>query len=123
MRLYGLRGAVCAENTAEDITKNVGSMCEELFKRNGLNPTDIVSIQFTMTGDLTALNPAAALRKAHIDFDVTKCALFCSSEPPVANALPRCIRVLVTAYMADNSPIHHVYQNGAEVLRPDFVEK
>ena len=34
MRLYGIRGAVCTENTAEDITKNVGKMCEDLFKSN-----------------------------------------------------------------------------------------
>ncbi len=123
MRLYGIRGAVCSENTVEDIIKNVGNMCKEVFVRNGLKSEDIVSIQFTVTADINALNPAAALRKANLDFDVTKCALFCASEPPMEKTLPRCIRLLVTTYMQDNASVHHVYLNGAEVLRPDFASK
>ena len=31
MRLYGIRGAVCCENTVEDIKINVGEMCGKIF--------------------------------------------------------------------------------------------
>ncbi|MBR6913109.1 MAG: chorismate mutase, partial [Treponema sp.] len=61
-RLYGLRGATGAENTKESIQKNVVEMCLKLFAENSLSPEDIVSIQFTQTGDLTAMNPVAAIR-------------------------------------------------------------
>ena len=123
MRLFGIRGAVCTKNTAEDITKNVGDMCAEIFSANALKSTDIVSIQFTLTADLTALNPAAALRRAKIDFDVSSIALFCAVEPAVENSLPLTIRTLVTAYMDEGAKVRHVYKNGAEVLRPDFAKK
>ncbi len=123
MRLYGIRGAVCCENTVEDIKINVGEMCGKIFSENGLKSENIVSVQFTVTPDLTALNPAAALRRSGIDFDVSSLALFCSAEPVVEKSLPRTIRVLVTAYMDEEKERCHIYLNGAEVLRPDFVRK
>ncbi len=123
MRLFGIRGATCTENTTEDIRKNVGAMCSDIFKENNLSPSDIVSIQFTVTDDLTECNPAAALRRSGIDFDVSACALFCSQEPKMKNSLAKAIRVLVTAYMADDKTPVHIYRNGAEILRPDFVKR
>lgn len=120
MRLYGLRGAVCvSENTPQAIQQAVSELADELFARNSYSPEDIVSIQFTMTSDLTALNPAAALRRSNQAALAASCALFCSTEPPVDGALPRTIRVLVTAY-AEKPPVH-VYTGGAEVLRPDWA--
>jgi chorismate mutase len=120
-RLYGIRGAVCTENNASSITENVCALCSALFSQNGIAAGDIVSIQFTVTDDIDALNPAAALRKENAGIDVSECALFCSSEPRMKNSLARVVRVLVTAYMNEGSLPHHVYLNGAEVLRPDFA--
>lgn len=116
-RLYGIRGAVCTKNTADDIKNAVSMLMKTLFFKNNLtdNENDIVSIHFTQTEDLTAFNPAAALRKAGLG---TKTALFCSLEPRIEHALPTTIRVLVTAYLPTEP--QHVYINGAEVLRPDF---
>lgn len=122
MRLFGIRGATCTENNIEDIKKNVGLMCSEIFKENNLSPSDIVSIQFTVTDDLTECNPAAALRRSGIEFDVSSCALFCSLEPKMKNSLPKAIRVLVTAYMDEARKPVHIYRNGAEILRPDFAK-
>ena len=96
-RLFGLRGATGAENTAESITKGVCDMCTSLFKLNNIAPEDIVSIQFTMTEDLNAKNPASALR--------------CGQNE------------IVTAYMDEGASVRHVYINGAETLRPDFSKK
>ncbi|MCK9169205.1 MAG: chorismate mutase [Treponema sp.] len=123
IRLYGLRGAVCADNNAESIIKAVCTMCSSLFSYNIVLPENIVSIQFTITSDLTALNPAAALRKGKCGLDVSRCALFCSQEPATEHMLPKTIRVLVTTYMTEGSEPHHVYIQGAEKLRPDFAEK
>lgn len=120
-RLYGLRGAVCAENSTASITDAVSAMCSELFTLNAVSPADIVSIQFTITPDLTALNPAAALRKGKCSIDVSRCALFCSQEPVADHMLPATIRVLVTAYMQEGAEPRHVYIRGAEKLRPDFA--
>ena len=122
-RLYALRGATGAENTKESIQKNVVEMCLGLFSRNSLLPSDIVSIQFTMTSDLTAMNPAAALRRGQNDFDVSQVALFSSQEPEIDNSPEKMVRVLVTCYLPENARLNHVYINGGEKLRPDFAAK
>ncbi len=122
-RLYGLRGATGAENNRESIINSVCQMCLELFERNGLKKEDFVSVQFTVTSDLTAVNPAAALRLGQDSFDVSSIPLFCSQEPEIDNSPEKMIRLLVTAYMDEGSVPCHVYINGAEKLRPDFVKK
>lgn len=121
-RLYGIRGAVCCENTAEEIQSAVSEMCSRLFSENGLQGDDFVSLHFTMTSDLDALNPAAALRRSDCGDLVKEAALFCSAEAFVRGGLPRTIRLLVTAYMEEGSKPIHIYTGGAEVLRPDFVQ-
>ena len=121
-RLYGIRGAVCCGNTADEIQNAVSDMCSRLFCENGLQGEDFVSLHFTMTGDLDALNPAAALRRSACGDLVKTAALFCSAEAPVQGGLPRTIRLLVNAYMEEGSQPVHVYTGGAEVLRPDFVQ-
>ena len=120
-RLYGIRGAVCCGNTADEIQAAVSEMCSRLFKENGLKEDDFVSLHFTMTADLDALNPAAALRRSGCGDLVRTAALFCSAEAPVKGGLPRTVRLLVTAYMEEGRRPSHVYIGGAEVLRPDFV--
>lgn len=122
-RLFAIRGATGAENDAESIKKNVREMCLALFSGNGLSPRDFVSIQFTVTEDLDALNPAAALRKGQDEFDVSTIPLFCSQEPRVSGSPERMIRVMVTAYMDESAVPVSVYINGAERLRPDLAKK
>ena len=122
-RLYGLRGATGAENTQASMQQHVAEMCKSLFTENKLQSEDIVSIHFTLTKDLTAVNPCAALRKSDIDIDVSKCALFASQEVDIENAPTQMIRILITAYLPENATIHHCYIHGAEKLRPDFAKK
>ena len=121
MRLYGIRGATGAENSKESIISNVQQMCGAIFLKNKLKENNIVSIQFTITKDLTAMNPAAALRKGgDCGIDVSKVPLFCSAEPEIDGSPEKMIRVLVTSYTDENAEIHHVYINGGEKLRPDL---
>ena len=122
-RLYGLRGATGAENTKESIKNGVVEMCLKLFEENNLAPEDIVSIHFTMTKDLTAMNPAAALRTGQSKFDVSQCALFSSQEVDIDGSPEKMVRVMVTCYLPENSKLNHVYIHGGEKLRPDFAKK
>ncbi len=122
-RLFAIRGATGAENNADSIRENVCEMCLRLFEENGLVQDDFVSIQFTITSDLDAMNPAAALRKGQSEFDVSTIPLFCSQEPVIRNSPEKMIRVLVTVYMDEHSVPVPVYINGGEKLRPDFAKK
>ena len=122
-RLFGLRGASGAENTKPSIQNGVTDMCRRLFEQNRLEPEDIVSIHFTMTKDLTALNPAFALRHGDVGIDVSGCALFSSQEVDIEGSPEGMIRVLVHAYLPKDAQPSHAYVNGGEKLRPDFVKK
>lgn len=121
-RLFAIRGATGAENNFESIQKNVCQMCLSLFSKNHLVQNDFVSIQFTITDDLTALNPAAALRKGQSEFDVSEIPLFCAQEPKIEGSPEKMIRILVTIYMEESSTPIPVYINGAEKLRPDLAK-
>jgi len=119
-RLYALRGAVRCANTAEDICRQISLLYDSLLEKNRLAEKDIVSVIFSQTGDLDALNPAAALRQTGRAGDL---ALFAVQEAATADALPRIIRVLIHCYLPEGARPSHVYRNGAEVLRPDRVQE
>ena len=122
-RLAAFRGAVCVENTAESITENVCLMCRELFTRNKIKAEDIVSLQFTITDDITVLNPATALRKGNPGLDVSQVPLFCAQEAKIDGGMPLVVRALLTVYTAESAGRQNVYLNGAEKLRPDLSAK
>jgi chorismate mutase len=118
-RLYALRGAAQCINAAEDIRRQVSLLYDSLLKKNNLAEDDIVSVIFSLTSDLDALNPAAALRQTG---RAGALALFAAQEAETADVtLPRVLRVLVHCYLPEGSKPCHVYQNGAEILRPDRV--
>jgi len=117
IKLYALRGAVQCENTEDDICRQIGRMYDELLRKNSLNENDIVSIIFSVTGDLNAVNPSTALRKYGRALGDT--ALFSVQEPECANSLERVVRVIIHCYLEDGAKVQYVYCNGAEVLRPD----
>lgn len=119
-RLAAFRGAVCVENTAESITENVCLMCRKLFELNSIQADDIVSLQFTITDDITVLNPATALRKGNPGLDVSAVPLFCSQEAKIEGGMKKVVRALLTAYYEEGKGgKQNVYLNGAEKLRPD----
>jgi len=115
-RLYGLRGAVFCEDDPQDIERRVAELYDELIVGNGLAEADIVSLVFSVTPDLTSLNPAAALRRSGRGGEL---ALFSLQESRADGGRPRTIRVLIHCYAPAGSPPRHAYLNGAEVLRPD----
>lgn len=117
-RLYAVRGAVCCENTAESVSLYVTRLFQEILILNGITEDEIISVVFSITDDLTALNPATALRKAGLAQDIP---LFACAEPFIEGYLPSVVRVLITFY-GSKKPVP-VYINGAESLRPDLENR
>jgi len=115
-RLFALRGATRCLNSREDIQEQVVKMYDELLSANRLSVDDLVSVIFSVTADLNAINPASALRKTG---RAKENALFVTQEANFSNSLERVIRVLMHCYLENGATPVHVYRNGAEVLRPD----
>jgi chorismate mutase len=119
-RLFALRGAVCCRNEEGDITEQVAALYDELLRENRLAAEDIVSLIFSVTGDLDRKNPAAALRQTGRALEA---ALFVTAEAPAQGGLERVIRALLHCYLDEGAVPRHVYRNGAEVLRPDRIRQ
>ncbi|MDR2537943.1 MAG: chorismate mutase [Treponema sp.] len=115
-KLIALRGATCCRNDTDDIAAQVVALYDELLARNQLREPDIVSLIFSITRDLDAINPAAALRHSN---RAANLALFAVQEAETRDSLERTLRVLIHCYMDHDLTPCHVYQNGAEILRPD----
>jgi len=114
-RLYALLGAVQCENTVNDICEQITIMYDKLLKENNLDEADIVSIIFSVTSDLDAVNPCSALRKRNRAGELS---IFSVQEPECKNSIERIIRVIIHCYLEEGAEPNHVYRNGAEVLRP-----
>ncbi|MDR7276950.1 chorismate mutase [Catenuloplanes atrovinosus] len=120
MTVHAIRGAV--QVSADDRSRIMEATVElvtEIMTRNELTSTDVVSVLFTTTPDLTAEFPAKAARKAGLD-DVP---LLCASEIAVPGAMPRVVRLLAHVDVdRGRTEIRHVYLGGAEALRPDLEQ-
>jgi chorismate mutase len=119
-RVCALRGATKVLNDASDIEKQVAALYDEMLCENGICEDDVISLIFSVTTDITAKNPAAALRAAARGGELS---LFCCAEPQIDGAPPATktgfIRALMHCYLDENLTPHHIYRNGAQILRPD----
>jgi chorismate mutase len=114
--LRALRGAFCCKNDEDDIIRKTASCYDRLLEKNALAEEDIVSLLFSVTPDIDALNPAAALRRSGRG---GRLALFVQQEPVFRGSLERVIRLLVHCRLDEGKTPRHVYQDGAEILRPE----
>ncbi len=122
--VVAVRGAIqVGENSRQSIADASSRLVKEMCARNGLSEEAVVSIVFSITEDLTAENPAGALRR----HGFSNTPLFCVQEAKVDGAMPRVIRVLLTAETAvareqgaGGRRAVHVYLDGAGALRPDL---
>lgn len=120
LRLYGIRGATTVkENESQEILKETGRLLETIMQENRLLEENVVSIIFTTTPDLNAEFPAKAARQLGLN----NTPLLGTVEADVPHGLPKCIRILIHAYLETGSEIKHVYLNEAVNLRPDMVQK
>ena len=116
-RLRAIRGATTvAANERELIIEAARELTEAVIAENGLELDDIVSVIFTATPDLSAEFPAVGARA----FGLVNTPLICAQEIPVPGSQPRCIRMLMHAYMAVDRPVRPVYLREAVSLRPDL---
>ncbi|GIK08467.1 MAG: hypothetical protein JETCAE02_07950 [Anaerolineaceae bacterium] len=119
MQQRGVRGATTIE--ADDKERVLSATRELLLAILASNPDletdDIASALFTVTDDIASAYPARAARQ--LGWDLVP--MMCAREIPVADGLPRCLRVLIhwnTEKRQDE--IQHVYLRGAVQLRPDL---
>ncbi|PKO05487.1 MAG: chorismate mutase [Chloroflexi bacterium HGW-Chloroflexi-3] len=119
MPVRGIRGAItAAENTESSILTATMTLLREMIARNaGLEASDLASAWFTVTPDLDTAYPAKATRQ----FGWQLVPMMCSTEIPVPDGLPHCIRVLLHWNTSRNQDeISHVYIGEAAHLRPDL---
>ena len=112
-----IRGATTSnENSKEDIASAVTELIDELISRNNLEPSNILSIIFTVTKDLNACFPASIARKYcgldHVAF------LDCQ-QMFMPEDIKFCIRLMAQVKSPFNRKLNHPYLRGASNLRPD----
>jgi chorismate mutase len=116
-RMWAVRGAVQAErNDSESILGATGELMSELIDRNGLEPSDFVSVIFTCTDDLNAQFPAVAAR----ELGFNHVPLLCNREMDVPGAMERVIRVLAHYHAPAEHRPAHVYLGETQKLRADL---
>lgn len=118
-RLRAIRGATTAkENTVEAITEAVAELLDETEARNQLDPTEIVSVTFSVTRDLDAIFPAAIARHRPYWDNVPMLDV---QQMHVVGSLQRCIRLLILVNIpTDRHKVCHTYLREAQNLRPDW---
>ena len=82
-KLYAGRAAVCTQNTQEHIKDAVVAAYTQFLALNKIHEKNIVSLQYSVTSDITAANPATLLRSAGF---ASETVLFCSAEPNIDNS-------------------------------------
>jgi chorismate mutase len=113
-----VRGAIqVGENARQAIASGTTRLVGELLRANGIGADRIVSIIFSLTDDLSAMNPAAALRETGF----ARTPLFCTQEARIDGAMPRVIRVLLTFEREEAREAVPVYLEGAQALRTDLL--
>lgn len=117
-QIRAIRGATTVtENSVEAISEAVTELLDELELRNKLQPSEILSVTFTVTRDLDAIFPAAVAR-TRPDWDCV--AMLDVQQMHVEGSLPRCIRLLIHANLPVTTPVFHTYLRQAAKLRPDW---
>ncbi len=116
--ITAVRGATTVDlDNKDQITSRVLEMVDRLFQDNDLINLSVISILFSITEDLVAFNPAAALRARG---DYAGYPLFCSQEPKSEGSLKQAIRVLIT-WNGNGDKGKPCYLHGAKILRPDLI--
>ncbi len=108
--MKAIRGAIFIdEDTKDEVRLRTSQLMEKIYEINGISDKDIISVIFSVTKDITSLNPATAFREAGHDLP-----LMCFQEAEFDGAHDMTIRVIV---FANCENVKHVYENGAEILR------
>ena len=112
-----IRGAICAENTVEDISAKSLQLVSEIISRNKIDKNRITAIFFSATADLNACYPAKSVRE---QLELADVAFMCFAEMSVRNSLAHCIRVCVFVDGLEQKQCKHCYLGEASALRTDL---
>ncbi|MFG6118453.1 MULTISPECIES: chorismate mutase [Thalassobacillus] len=117
--IRGIRGATTVQtNDREEIVERAYEMMMDLIDKNKVEAKNVVSVLFSATADLNAAFPAKSLRKIE---GWTYVPVMCMQEIKVPDALPKCVRVMVTAETElQQDQVEHIYHYNARKLRPDL---
>lgn len=120
MSMCAVRGATTVQQNSPDavITATLELM-NALISANSIDIQSIVTLWFTLTPDITAYNPAKALRENQDNWGTTP--IMCVQEAAIDGMLPLCLRVLIQWEPSGNLPsVKPVYLHMAQMLRPDI---
>ena len=120
--MRGIRGAITIKaNDKGLIEDKTEILLREMIQQNHLEADSIASIFISVTDDIDAGFPAAAVRRFS---GFTHVPVMCMREIPVPGSLPLAIRVMIHANTdIPQKDINHIYLEGATILRPDLSEK
>lgn len=120
MALRAIRGAIQLDlDEREHLLKSTAELLSKTLHANAIDNSQLISIFFTATPDITSEFPALAARELGLG-DVP---LMCFVEMNVAHGMPRVIRVMINVETElERSEIQHVYLRGAAALRLDLAQ-
>lgn len=111
----GIRGAITVENnTVEDLKQATLELLNELILQNEISVNRISHVIFTTTPDLNAAFPA---KFARLYLGWHSAAMMCFHELDVAEALKKCLRVLIVINCEEDFVPKFVYLKDAANLR------
>ena len=119
-RVRAIRGATTLDSDSkEQVIERTSALLQAIFDRNALQKSDLISIVFTATGDISSEFPAAAARQ----IGISDIPLLCARELEVDGAVTLCVRVLIHAYTERAlGELRHVYLERAQPLRTDLPQ-
>lgn len=119
--LRGIRGAISIKENRKDLIEDgTERLIREMVMKNSIKAEDVTSVFISVTGDVTAGFPAAALRRLE---GWKYVPVMCMQEIPVPGSLPLTIRVMAHVHTEQSQEnIHHVYMEEAIKLRPDLTD-
>lgn len=120
MAVRAIRGAIQLDvDEREHLLKSTAELLTKVLHANNIENSELISILFTATPDITSEFPAVGARELGLG-DVP---LMCFVEMNVVHALPRIIRIMVHAELKQQrSEIQHIYLRGATALRKDIAQ-
>lgn len=118
-RVRGVRGATTVDaNTIEAVREAVLELMAAIEDSNQIDPSEIVSVTFSVTPDIDVIFPAQVAR-SRSQWEYVP--LLDVQQMYVKGGLSKCIRVLMHINSClDQAKIQHIYLNGAKDLRPDL---
>lgn len=116
--MIAIRGAITIECDEErEIIDKTKRLLTRLLFDNDLTLEEVISVDFSVTADITKAYPAVAARQ----LGLVRAALNCYQQMRVEGELARCIRVCLYADVSIKQLfVKHVYLEGAKQLRPDL---